>query len=90
MKKLLFVMVVLALSLPSIVIIAGSKGAGDKCIADTECEFHFRCHKGVCVRKAEFDHGSGKTGQPCNIDADCIGSGKCVTNAMGMKYCAGE
>ncbi len=58
---------------------AGDKGVGEKCFSDTECKFLLRCNDGVCIKKKEFDYGgSGKTGKPCNIDADCIGSGKCV------------
>jgi hypothetical protein len=68
-----------------------SKEKGDSCISDGECGFDLRCNDGVCVKKNEFDFGSsGKTGNPCNIDADCIGSGKCVKNNFGKGYCSGN
>lgn len=64
---------------------------GDSCTGDASCDFKERCHNGVCIKKDEYDFGSsGKTGQPCQIDADCIGSGTCVDNGYGQKYCSGE
>ena len=45
----------------------------------------------MCVKKPEFDFGgSGKSGKECNIDADCIGSGRCAPNNFGKKYCTGN
>lgn len=73
-----------------IALYAGSKPVGARCIADTECESGSSCPDGVCVKKREFDFGSsGKTGNPCNIDADCIGSGRCVEGNGGRKACSG-
>ncbi|EIE03081.1 hypothetical protein LEP1GSC185_2076 [Leptospira licerasiae serovar Varillal str. VAR 010] len=50
-----------------------------------------QCTGGVCTKKQEFDHGnSGKSGNQCNNDGDCIGSGKCVSGSFGKKYCSGN
>lgn len=70
---------------------AGDRQAGERCIADTECAFQFQCKENVCVKKQEFDYGgSGKSGKSCNIDADCIGAGKCVNGGFGKKVCSGN
>lgn len=70
---------------------AGSKEKGEQCFSDNECEFQLQCKDGVCVKKSDFDYGSsGKTGKKCSIDADCIGSGKCVEGSFGQKVCSGN
>ena len=67
-----------------------NKNKGEKCFSSTECGFNLHCQGGVCVKKPEFNFGgSGKSGKSCNIDADCIGSGKCVDGSFGKKYCSG-
>lgn len=91
MKKLIVITVSLFFAFASLAVMAGSKGQGEKCFADTECEFNLQCKDGVCVKKKQFDFGSsGKSGKPCNNDADCIGSGKCVEGAFGKKVCSGN
>ncbi|TFH43331.1 MAG: hypothetical protein E4G96_01405 [Chrysiogenales bacterium] len=68
-----------------------SKDKGDKCFSDGECGFGLQCNDGVCVKKKEMDFGSsGKSGNSCNNDADCIGPGKCVKNNFGKGYCSGN
>ncbi len=68
-----------------------SKGQGDQCMNDVECDFGLACKSGACVKKPEFDYGSsGKSGKPCNIDADCINSGRCVEGTYGKKVCSGN
>ncbi|TGL61521.1 hypothetical protein EHQ64_11000 [Leptospira sarikeiensis] len=58
---------------------------------DIQCGFGLQCSGGVCTKKQEFDHGSsGKSGNQCNSDADCIGSGSCVSGTYGKKYCSGS
>ena len=75
----------------SMIAFAGSKGQGEKCFADYDCSFGLTCTDGACVKKKEFDFGSsGKSGKPCNNDADCINSGKCVEGTFGKKVCSGN
>lgn len=75
----------------SLAAFAGDKKQGEKCVADIECAFGLACTDGACVNKKEFDFGSsGKSGKPCNNDADCIGSGKCVEGTFGKKVCSGN
>lgn len=75
----------------AVILDVSSKDKGDTCTCDGECGFGLHCVDGVCVKQKEFDHGSsGKAGNPCNIDADCIGSGKCVKNNFGQGYCSGN
>ncbi|HOO71350.1 MAG TPA: hypothetical protein PK926_06270 [Spirochaetota bacterium] len=70
---------------------ADSKSKGDKCFSDSECGFGLECNDGVCVKEKAFDFGSsGKTGKPCNVDSDCIGSGSCEKNSFGKGYCSGN
>jgi hypothetical protein len=92
MKKFLIFM--FALSISSILTLSSDingKAKGDSCFDDLECGFNLTCNDGVCIRKKELDFGSsGKTGNPCNIDADCINSGKCAVNNFGKKYCTGN
>lgn len=91
MKKILIVLAAVIFSAAIVAIDADSKDKGDKCFSDGECGFGLSCNDGVCVKKKEFDFGSsGKTGKPCNIDADCIGSGKCEKNSFGKGYCSGN
>ncbi len=67
------------------------KEIGETCTNNSECGFNMQCNNGVCIRKKEFDFGSsGKTGKECNNDAECINSGKCVSNNFGKKYCSGN
>jgi hypothetical protein len=90
MKKFLFVSFVIPMVCAAFVVFAQSKQPGERCVADTECEFNSYCKDGVCTKKKEFDFGdSSKTGKPCQIDADCIGSGKCVEGDFGKKHCSG-
>jgi len=68
-----------------------AKDKDGKCFSDSECSFGQECTSGVCTKKKEFDYGgSGKTGKECNIDADCIGSGKCVKSISGQGRCTGN
>jgi hypothetical protein len=91
MKKILLIVIMLFSSLFIITTFVISKEKGEKCLNQSECDFGLECHEGVCVKKKEFDFGSsGKTGKPCNIDADCIGSGTCEEGAFGKKYCSGN
>lgn len=91
MKKILFVFFSISIALTSISLMAGSKGQGENCFGDYDCSFGLQCSDGACVKKKEFDFGSsGKSGKPCNIDADCINSGKCVTGTYGKKVCSGN
>ncbi len=91
MKKILFLLLVISLSIISLTADAGFKSKGDKCFNSSECGSQLECKDGVCVKKKEWDFGgSGKTGKPCSIDADCIGSGKCVEGSFGKKHCSGN
>jgi hypothetical protein len=91
MKKSLLTCLFLLFSIFIFTSLISSKGKGEKCLNNSECDFGTECNDGVCVNKKEFDFGgSGKTGNPCNIDADCIGSGKCVEGSFGKKYCSGN
>ena len=91
MKKILVLISSLFLISGMVALNAGSKGKGEKCHSDIECSFGLTCNGGVCVKKKEFDFGSsGKTGKPCNSDADCIGSGKCERGSFGKSYCTGN
>lgn len=91
MKKSLLTICIFLFSLTAVVVFAGSKDKGDKCFSDTECEFNLECSSGVCTKKKEFDFGSsGKTGKPCSVDSDCIGSGTCEEGSFGKKYCTGR
>lgn len=91
MKRIFIVSLSFVISMASLSLMAGSKGQGEKCFADNECSFGLTCTDGACVKKKEFDFGSsGKTGQPCSIDADCINSGKCVQGTFGKKVCSGN
>ena len=91
MKKTIFNIIAI-LSLVFVTSVwAGSKEKGEKCIGDHECAFNLTCSSNVCVKKKAFDFGSsGKSGKNCNIDADCIGSGKCVEGTFGKKVCSGN
>lgn len=90
MKKTMISCAILIVAL-SIATIGIAKSAGERCVGDAECDFGAHCNNGVCVKKPEFDRGgSGKSGKPCSIDADCIGSGKCVEGSFGKKYCSGS
>ncbi len=71
-------------------IFAGDREKGEKCTADIQCGFGMQCTGGVCTKKPEFDHGSGKSGNECFSDADCIGSGSCVRGTYGKKHCTGN
>ena len=89
MKKFTIVSAIISTLLLSFTFIMAE--VGGSCTGDASCDFEERCHNGVCIKKKEFDFGSsGKTGKPCQIDADCIGSGSCVDNGFGEKYCSGE
>lgn len=91
MKKICGIITALIIAFVSMTVIAQIKGTGDKCFADTECSFGLTCTDGACVKKKEFDFGSsGKSGKPCNNDADCINSGKCVEGTFGKKVCSGN
>jgi len=90
-KVLLIVSAVCFISVISLTSDLKSKEIGEACVNDAECGFQLRCNDRVCIRKKEFDFGSsGETGKPCNIDAECINSGKCVSNNFGKKYCSGN
>ncbi len=90
MKRLLIVAFCIITGI-SVMVLAGDKKKGEKCLADFDCEFNHECKDGVCVKKREFDAGSsGKTGNECFSDADCVGSGKCVEGKFGKKYCSGN
>lgn len=68
---------------------AGDKDKGDSCNSDIQCGYGLQCTGGVCTKKQEFDHGnSGKSGNQCNNDGDCIGSGKCVSGSFGKNTAA--
>jgi len=70
---------------------AGNKEKGDKCVGNHECVYGLTCSSGACVKKKAFSFGgSGKSGKGCQVDADCIGSGKCVTGTFGKKVCSGN
>ncbi|TGK44607.1 hypothetical protein [Leptospira andrefontaineae] len=69
---------------------AGDREKGEKCTADIQCGFGMQCTGGVCTKKPEFDHGSGKSGNECFSDADCIGSGSCARGTYGKKHCTGK
>jgi hypothetical protein len=91
MKKLLFTTSLVFVIAVSGTVMAGSKGQGEKCFVENECSFGLVCTDGACVKKKEFDFGgSGKSGKPCNIDADCINAGKCVEGTFGKKVCSGN
>ena len=91
MKKIILPFIIIVCSISILTTLTLSKSKGEKCIGDAECDFGLTCNEGVCVKKKEFDFGSsGKTGKPCQIDADCIGSGKCVEGSFGKKYCSGN
>lgn len=84
MRKALFIVLLLSASLLS------AKEKGEKCMMDTECGFNLECQNGVCVKKKEFDTGSHGSGKSCQIDADCIGAGKCKKNNFGQGVCTGH
>lgn len=89
MKKLFFFTLLISLTLITSGFLAADPG--DKCAGDASCDFGEKCQSGVCIKKRAFDFGgSGKNGKPCNIDADCIGSGSCVSNGFGKKFCSGN
>ncbi len=91
MKKIIFIISIVLVSVLFFTTLTISKGKGEKCLNQSECDFGFECNEGVCIKKKEFDFGSsGKTGKPCNIDADCIGLGECVEGEFGKKYCSGN
>lgn len=91
MKKILLGLCVVLVFLFAIMVMAGDKSAGEKCIGDAECEFECSCKDGVCIKKKEFRFGnSDKAGKPCQIDADCIGAGECAEGDFGKKRCSGE
>ncbi len=91
MKKICIITSALLLAFISMTVMAGSKGQGEKCFNENECSFGLTCTDGACVKKKEFDFGSsGKSGKPCNNDADCINSGKCVEGTFGKKVCSGN
>jgi hypothetical protein len=91
MKKIFLSSLVVSLLLFAVMVMAGNKSAGEKCIGDADCEFECSCKDGVCIKKKEFSFGnSNKVGKPCNIDADCIGAGECVKGDFGKKRCSGE
>jgi hypothetical protein len=91
MKRVFIIIFIISVSVLLFSTLIISKEKGDKCLNQAECDFGLECHEGVCVKKKEFDYGSsGKTGKPCNIDADCIGSGKCEEGKFGKKYCSGN
>ena len=91
MKKICLIITALLLALTSMTVIAVGKGQGEKCFMDNECSFGLTCSDGACVKKKEFDFGgSGKSGKPCNNDADCINAGKCVEGTFGKKVCSGN
>jgi hypothetical protein len=91
MKKL--IIIALSISLTGILMndTLLSKGQGDQCFNDIECDFGLTCKGGACVKKKEFDYGgSGKSGNPCNNDADCINAGSCIEGTFGKKVCSGN
>ncbi len=89
MKKLFFFTILMSLMLATSGFLTANPG--DRCAGDASCGFGEKCQSGVCIKKNQFDFGgSGKNGKPCNIDADCIGSGKCVSNGFGKKFCSGN
>jgi hypothetical protein len=91
MKKIILPFIIVIFSISLLATLTLSKSIGEKCIGDSECDFGLKCNEGVCIKKKEFDFGSsGKTGKPCQTDADCIGSGKCVEGSFGKKYCSGN
>lgn len=91
MKKIIFISALVIAAAVSGTVLAGNKGQGKKCFMDNECSFGLTCSGGACVKKKEFDFGgSGKSGKPCNIDADCINAGKCVEGTFGKKVCSGN
>jgi hypothetical protein len=91
MNKILFALFITSLMIIPTSSNAGWKSKGEKCVNNAECGSQLECKNGVCVKKKEWDFGgSGKTGKPCNIDADCIGSGKCVEGSFGRKSCSGN
>lgn len=67
-----------------------AKDKGDQCFADAECGATMECKNNVCVKKNEFDTGSHGSGKSCQIDADCIGAGKCKKNHSGQGVCTGN
>lgn len=90
MKKLVGFTAASIVMLASFSVFGNNDNLGKKCFSDAECGGQLNCNDGVCVKKKEFDFGGGKSGQPCNIDADCINSGKCVEGNFGKKYCSGN
>ncbi len=91
MKKLIFLCIIPTVLALSTIAYTGNKEKGERCNSNIECKFNLTCNDGVCIKKKEFDFGSsGKTGNECNIDADCIGSGKCEKGKFGKKYCTGN
>ncbi|HRS79372.1 MAG TPA: hypothetical protein P5115_19675 [Spirochaetota bacterium] len=91
MKKICIITAALSIAFVSMTVMAENKGRGKKCFADTDCSFEQTCTDGACVKKKEFDFGSsGKSGEPCDNDADCINSGKCVEGTFGKKVCSGN
>lgn len=91
MKKMFVMSALLSAAFVSMTVFAGAKGQGEKCFGDHDCSFGLTCTDGACVKKKEFDFGgSGKSGKPCNIDADCINAGKCVEGTFGKKVCSGN
>ena len=91
MKKITIFALSIVISLFLVSLDGKSKSKGDKCFSDGECGFGLTCNDGVCVKERSSDFGSsGKSGKPCNVDSDCIGSGECVKNSFGKGYCSGR
>ncbi len=90
MKKIFITLALSAACIAPLFLSAASWDNEDKCNSNFDCGFNQECKSGVCVKKKEFDFGSGKSGEECNNDADCIGSGKCVQGKFGKKYCTGK
>jgi len=91
MKKLVIITVSIFITGVLMNVTVLSKDQGEQCFNNSECSFGLTCKGGVCVKKKEFDFGSsGKSGNPCNNDADCINSGKCIEGRYGKKVCSGN
>ncbi|MBN2434455.1 MAG: hypothetical protein JXK07_04225 [Spirochaetes bacterium] len=86
MKNIIFLNITV-LFFCTLIFFVNLSAKSSSCLGNHDCEFGQECKDGVCVKKplGSMD----KSGKPCNIDADCIGAGKCVKNAFGKGYCSG-
>ncbi|MBN2435988.1 MAG: hypothetical protein JXK07_12055 [Spirochaetes bacterium] len=86
MKNMIFLNIAV-LFFCTLIFFVNLSAESSSCLGNHDCKFGQECKDCVCVKKQV---GSmDKSGTPCNIDANCIGAGKCVKNVFGKGYCSG-